>query len=232
MNSPDTGVPQNCEEDDFENSALHLLLSRRLEEVIKSREAATPEPQFSTEIVEEPLHLQCAKQRKRFNIREAEKHRMAICDRHYWRVECKHYHDALIKLMWEKARSARKVDFDDTGPHWRALATSFQRLLKCIGLSSARRRRVRQSIRDEKYWESEIEVLKQSDALREWEIKEGMRREMETRQATPPQSSQERPPEDNVASRTRSRLRSTNGARVTKRRLPSPRLGAKASRRR
>ncbi|OAX81226.1 hypothetical protein ACJ72_04428 [Emergomyces africanus] len=68
------------------------------------------------------------------------------------------------------------VDLEPAVDRWRALALSYQRLLKDNGLSSQQIREIRHSIDSQKYWQPEVQIFKQRVALHEHKMQEALRK--------------------------------------------------------
>lgn len=220
MNTPPTGVPDPPHVGDLVAGVMNNNLSERLEEVEKSRKEATPEIQYP-EDAEECYQWKCEELRNHFKPHEAEKHRMHISQRDYWELECLHYNDMLKDIMWKKARAVHGEDGEPTADHWRAVAMLYQGLLRRHnGLSLAQVNETRQAIRNQKYWQCEADLYQERVTLREHEMRAALRQkdEMQRRRQTrrkrrvqqPRPTNQKTPPDDSVATRTRSRT-STGG---------------------
>lgn len=238
MNTPPLIVPDPPHAGDLVANVVHDNLFKRLQEVVRSREEETPEPQFP-EDTEECYQWKCEELRNHFKPHEADKHRMRISQRDYWKAESIHYSDALKELMWKRARAAHGADGEPSADHWRAVAMFYRDLLQRSGLSLGQTRDIRLTIESQEYWKCEAEIYQQSVAAHEDEMREALRarddirrqRQTHTRH-TPAQSSQRKdernsPVEDSVATRTRSRTNASTGSGVAKPRRP--RIGAKAA---
>ncbi|KAG8411917.1 hypothetical protein J3458_015211 [Metarhizium acridum] len=216
MNTPPTGVSNSTTVTDH----LAENLCKRLEEVAESRTRATPEPQFEDDV--ETCHQwRCEVLLNHFKPNEADKQRMRIFQRDYWKVECLHYMDMFGELMWQKVRAAHGENGEPTADHWRALTMSYQKLLEYSGLSLPEIRKSRLSIRDQKYWQLEADVYEQCVAQSEHEMREALRKKDEaqhprrarnkqpaagrSRRVQRPQATNQASPSGGIASRTRSR---------------------------
>lgn len=228
MNTPPTGVSNSTTVTDF----LAENLGRRLEEVIESRARATPEPQFQ-EDVETCHQWRCEILLDHFGPVEADKHRMHISQRDYWKAEVRHYMNLLEKLTWQKVRAAHGDDGEPTADHWRAFTMSYQTYLEHGGLSLPEIRESRLSIRDQKYWQLEADIYEQCLEQSEHDMREALRKGDEAervrqarrkqpagraRRVQRPQPTNPIAPDGAIASRTRSRTTTGVAKRVLRRR--------------
>lgn len=174
MNTPPTGVPNSPSLAELGAGAIHNTLFKKLENVARNREEATPEVQ-SPGHVEECHQWRCEELQNHFQPHEAEQHRMGIPQPEYWELECLQYHEALQKWLWNQASTAHGLDGEPTADHWRTLAESYKGLLTHIGLSSPQIGKIRQSINNQDYWKVEAELYEKCVALDENEMREALR---------------------------------------------------------
>jgi len=221
MNSPPTGVPNPPGVAGILAGVIQKDLFRRLEGVVKDREEATPEPQ-SPEDVEECHQWRCEELRNHFKLEEADKLRMRILQRDYWKLECRHYEDALKEFLWQKACATHGSDGEPTADHWRTLATFYEGLLRRSGASAGQIMKIRHSIDNQKYWQYEAELYQQCVAAHEDAIRQALRKRNKTqrhrgigsgRSVTKRSQTTHNKgtPDGGVASRTRSRTKSFAG---------------------
>ena len=223
MNTPTAEIPDPPHAAELFASVLNEGVSRRLEEVVKSREQATPEPQTPPD-EEESYHEELL---NHFKPHEADRHRMRISQPSYWETECFQYDRALKELMLQKSHATHDVD------GWRALGMTYRGLLKHAGLSLSQVRDTRHSIKSQEYWQHEAEVYHQHAMLQEEQMRKALLKRDKV-QRTRRQPAQ--PPiikinhlhsDGGIASRTRSRTKPCTG-RVAKR---GCKAGAAAARR-
>ncbi|KAI1498403.1 hypothetical protein F5X99DRAFT_393756 [Biscogniauxia marginata] len=206
MNTPPTGIQGVPSMTDITAKFLAQDLSKRLEEVINSREKATPEPVFQDDDVEQCYQWICEELRRHFTPDEAEKHRMAIPHREYWELEARVYGEAVEELMWKKACVAHGVGRGPSADGWRTLAVFYQGLLRENGLSPQQISEIRQSIDNQKYWQAEAELYRQRAALQEWKMQEDLLEADALRQSiTQRQTRGRRPAYEALYERTSSR---------------------------
>lgn len=207
----------------------------RLLTAIKEMEEATPEPENWRDDLDRLHDGDCKLLRETFEPRLVDQWRKKIAYPEYWAAECKQYQDALHELLQRRAQEAHS---DNGAAAARALAMSYQRILKRNGVSSAQMGKIRDSIKDQQYWKLETQVLDYHDTIRTeeaeariilqldqegrwpWPLPSPCLRLNRPRQAGPkrPRRANSKPPtEGGIAGRTRSRTTASAQRGVTKR---------------
>jgi hypothetical protein len=217
--------------------SLAEAITTELLAAIKEMEEATPEPENRWADFEESYDGYCKLLRKRFEPRLVDTWRKKIAYPEYWAAECKQYQDALHELLQQRAQAAHS---DNGAAAARALAMSYQRILRRNGVSSAQMSKIRDSIKDQQYWNLETQVLEYQASIRTekaeariilqldqegrwpWPLPSPCRemRLDQLRRAGPkgPRRANPNPPtEGGIASRTRSKTAATSQRGVAKR---------------
>lgn len=161
MNSPPEGAPGPFHKP-F-NPAKAEAITTKLLAVLKEMEEATPEPENWRDDFEESHDGYCKLLRKRFEPPLVDTWRKKIAYPEYWAAECKQYQEALHELLEQRAHAAHKHNGAAAA---RALAMSYQRMLKRHGVSSAQISKIRDSIKDQQYWNLETQVLEYQASIR------------------------------------------------------------------
>lgn len=241
MNTPPTGVHDLPHAADIFARGLGENLSLRLEEVVASREEATPDPKFQSDDVEQCYQWICTELHKHFKPQEVEKLRTGINETDYWEREAQHYRDAANEKVWQSVLGAYDLDRGSTADGWRSVTKYYQGVLMENGLPSREVREVRLSIDTQRYWQYEAELFRLMSVLREHEIREHWKKRKAQQQcqtqskqlARRPTRAQRSTAEPRhggrVSDGTRSKTRgSSTRAGVAKRSLRSGKSGAKA----
>lgn len=210
-------------------------ITTRLLAAIKEMEEATPEPENWRDDLEESYDGYCKLLRKRFEPRLVDTWRNKISYPEYWVAECKQYQEALHELLQQRAQAAHR---DNGAAAARALAMSYQRILKRNGVSSAQMSKIRDSVKDQQYWKLETQVLEYQASIRTeeaeariilqldqegrwpWPLPSPCLRLNRPRQAglqRPRRADPKPPTEGGIASRTRSKTTASTQRGVTKR---------------
>lgn len=233
MNSPPEGAPGPFHKP-F-NPAKAEAITTKLLAVIKEMEEATPEPENWHDDRDELYDGDCKLLRRRFEPHLVDTWRKKIAYPEYWAAECKQYQEALHELLQQRAQAAHS---DNGAAAARALAMSYQRILKRNGVSSAQMGKIRDSIKDQQYWKLETQVLDYQVTMRTeeaeakiilqldqegrwpWPLPSPCLRLNRPRQAAPkrPRRADPNPPTGaGIASRTRSKTTASAQRGVAKR---------------
>lgn len=114
----------------------------------------------------------CEEEHQRFEPEEIDSLRERITDPAYWKCEAQHLRETLNQYMWEKIlNECCSQDVSGTND-WRRVVGSYNNLLSSSGLPLQEVRESRFSIKDQNYWQPEAELLRETSALRENEMRE------------------------------------------------------------
>ncbi|KID85244.1 Calcium/calmodulin-dependent protein kinase type IV, partial [Metarhizium majus ARSEF 297] len=213
MNSPPRQVPTGGHTATTITRVFSQALQNGLDAALLAQERATPEFDFADASEAQSYHYFAEVERNHFKPHEAKKLRQLITDAVYWKNEVQCYAAAVEDFQ----KNASKMG------DWRSLAGGYQALLGLTGLSQHEVEKLRLSIENSGYWETEANLFKMQSALRENKLAERWKNQRERRQkGLAGQSSEARQPStkkstqnlDSVSSRTRSK---TGSGRVTKR---------------
>ncbi|KID88165.1 hypothetical protein MAJ_11083, partial [Metarhizium majus ARSEF 297] len=213
MNSPPRQAPTGGHTATTITRVFSQALQNGLDAALLAQERATPEFDFADASEAQSYHYFAEVERNHFKPHEAKKLRQLITDAVYWKNEVQCYAAAVEDFQ----KNASKMG------DWRSLAGGYQALLGLTGLSQHEVEKLRLSIENSGYWETEANLFKMQSALRENKLAERWKNQRERRQkGLAGQSSEARQPStkkstqnlDSVSSRTRSK---TGSGRVTKR---------------
>ncbi|KAH7307955.1 hypothetical protein B0I35DRAFT_483250 [Stachybotrys elegans] len=221
MNTPPAGIPPSPGMQ-ASASAMHgASLKTQLNQLIRSREEATPEAESPKNVVH-CYKWQCEELHNHFSANEIETHRRKIRQNNYWGSEYHHYMKVLDTLARQKAHEAHGVTSEPTADHMQTMAIFIRRLLKHGGLSPTQINKSRHSIEDQQYWQAEVDLFQPLIVLREEQMREAVRKmdqkgckrptaqQRQNARGIPPNNTRNRPPHDDIAGRTRARTREAN----------------------
>lgn len=242
MNSPPSSAEKALLHHELSDQHFATFLTRGLEEVIKERDEATPEPKFGSDEFEENHQYSCEQLHKHFRPRQLERYRWRVNEPEYWECEARHYKDAVIEKLWNKGleQSERGAATPTTAEGWQEMVGFYQDMLRNLGSSTQDIMRLRLSIDSQDYWKTEEELLEPLSKLQEYQLVEQWRKKAERKNRRSnkrvpaprpirPESAQSTTYSP-VSARTRSRSRGATQAGVSKRNLRSSiRPGAKPS---
>lgn len=242
MNSPPNPVQNPLLDQELSDRHFTTHLTRGLEEAVKEREEATPEPKFHNDEFEENHQYSCELLHSHFHPRQLERYRSRVNEPEYWEREARHYKDAVTEKLWNTAfeQSAQGAATPTTAEGWRDIVSFYQDILRNLGSSTQEINRLRLSIDTQDYWKTEEELLEPLSNLREYQLierwtKEAEEKKRRSRRRVPTprpirrETAQSRP-DDRVSARTRSKTGSSTQAGVSKRKLRgSMRPGANPS---
>jgi hypothetical protein len=242
MNSPPSSAEKSLLHQELSDQHFTTHLTRGLEEVVKERDEATPEPKFDNGEFEENHQYSCEQLHKHFRPQQLKRYRSRVNEPEYWEREARHYKDAVIEKLWNTAleQSAQGAVTPTTAEGWQEIVGFFQDILRNLGSSTQEITRLRLSIDSQDYWKTEEELLEPLSKLQEYQLMEQWKKEAErkkrrlNKRVPPPrpiglETAQFRT-NDPVSTRTRSKSGGATQAGVSKRKLRSSRRpGAKPS---
>jgi len=131
----------------------------RLQEVLSSREDATPEPKFQRNVKQDFKYF-CEVEHRRFGTNRIDKLRTQITKSAYWEREAQILKSKLADVHLESLLLKFAMDGKLTTDTWRKVRKYYAHRLKRNGLSAEQLRETRLSINEQCYWEPEAEVLR------------------------------------------------------------------------
>lgn len=147
-------------------------IAKALQDELRRRQEATPEPIFDDPEPEQCFDLFCKIERNRFTPNEVDDLRAGITEPGYWECEARHLREQLSSVMWNNIlrehTTSEKLGVDG----WRSVATAYAHLLRQNGCSVRQQRENRFTIPAQEYWKPEAERLRSVAALREQEMRE------------------------------------------------------------
>lgn len=173
MNSPPSSAETPLHQE-LSDQHFTTHLTRGLEEVVKERDEATPEPKFDNNDFEENHQYSCEQLHKHFGPRQLERYRSRNNKPEYWEREARHYKDAVIEKLWNTAleQAAQGAVTPTIAEGWQAVVCFYQDILRTLGSSTQEMTRLRLSIDSQDYWKTEEDLLEPLSNLQEYQLME------------------------------------------------------------
>ncbi|KAL2669940.1 hypothetical protein Neosp_015106 [[Neocosmospora] mangrovei] len=103
MNSPPTSAEKSPLHQELPDQHFAIYLTQGLEEVVKERDEATPEPKFGNDELEENHQYSCEQLHKHFRPQQLERYRSRVDEPDYWEREARYYKDVVIEKLCNTA---------------------------------------------------------------------------------------------------------------------------------